>query len=203
MTSWWLGEYDGRCNNVIPDCVANPCATVRTGCSSKDARIKSRSTAISLTGRLVFHSRRPSKPPSRNVEHDRGESSGSAALAARRAGYPWTEQMSRKLSRKVRETASSNSRNAPSEDRKWWGRIELGIHGLRSWVRKMSRKVRETGSSGGLQGHEGGRGPPTYGRPGSVVGSQRPLRHCSPAPRPLPPAGNWVCFPARFRLGSS
>src|SRR5208282_6091434 len=35
MTSWWLGEYDGRYNNVIPDCVANPCATVRTGCLSK------------------------------------------------------------------------------------------------------------------------------------------------------------------------
>ena len=40
MTSWWLGEYDGRYNNVIPDCVANPCATVRTGCFSKDARIQ-------------------------------------------------------------------------------------------------------------------------------------------------------------------
>src|SRR5271157_3669757 len=35
------------------------------------------------------------------VEHDRGESSGSAALAARRVGYPWTEQMDRKLSRNV------------------------------------------------------------------------------------------------------
>jgi|GEM_PF-1860183 len=45
MTSRWLGEYDGRYNNVIPDCVANPCATVRTGCFSKDSRIKSRSTA--------------------------------------------------------------------------------------------------------------------------------------------------------------
>jgi hypothetical protein len=22
-----LGEYDGRYNNVIPDCVANPCVT--------------------------------------------------------------------------------------------------------------------------------------------------------------------------------
>ena len=130
MTSWWLGEYDGRCNNVIPDCVANPCATVRTGCFSKDSRIKSRSTAISLTERLVFHSRRPSKPPSRNVEHDRGESSGSAALAARRAGYPWSEQMGRKLSRKVRDSPSSNSRNAPSADRKCWQRLELGIHCL-------------------------------------------------------------------------
>ena len=82
----------------------------------------------------------------------------------RRAGYPWTEQMSRKLSRKVRETRSSNSRHAPSEDRKWWQHIELDIHGLRSWGRNWSRKVRETRSSGGLQGHEGGTGPPTFGR---------------------------------------
>src|SRR5208337_153470 len=28
------------------------------------------------------------------------------------------------------------------------------------------------------------KGPPTFGRPGSVVGPQRPHRHCSPAPRP-------------------
>jgi len=35
---------------------------------------------------------------SRNVEHDRGESSGSAVAAARRAGHPWTVQMDRKMS---------------------------------------------------------------------------------------------------------
>jgi len=27
-----------------------------------------------------------------------------------------------------------------------------------------------------------------------VVGPQRPLGHCSPAPRPMPPAGNWLRF---------
>src|SRR5208283_55144 len=43
------------------------------------------------------------------VEHDLGESSGSAVDAARRAGYPWSGQMGRKLSRKVRETRRSNS----------------------------------------------------------------------------------------------
>ena len=43
------------------------------------------------------------------VEHDLGGSLGSAVDAARRAGYPWTEQMIRKLSRKVRETRSSNN----------------------------------------------------------------------------------------------
>src|SRR5271166_114094 len=37
-------------------------------------------------------------------------------------------------------------------------------------------------------------GPPTFGRPGSVVRPQRPLGHGSPAPRPMPPAGNWVPF---------
>jgi hypothetical protein len=42
------------------------------------------------------------------VDHYLGRSLGSAIEAARRAGYPWTEQMSRKLSRKVRETRSSN-----------------------------------------------------------------------------------------------
>ena len=45
------------------------------------------------------------RPPSYRqrlfVEYDLGGSSGSAVDAARRAGYPWTEQMSRKLSRNV------------------------------------------------------------------------------------------------------
>jgi len=95
---------------------------------------KSETSSNSLTGRLGFHSRRPSKPPSRNVEHDRGEPPGSAVdatlkrkwrvasgkwtlfgeglqtppfgwpqevLAARWAGHPWPEQMSRKMSRNV------------------------------------------------------------------------------------------------------
>ena len=35
---------------------------------------------------------------------------------------------------------------------------------------------------------------PTCWRPGSVAGPQRPLGHCSPAPRPMPPAGNWLRF---------
>src|SRR5208337_790975 len=50
MTSRWLGEYDGRYNNVIPDCVANPCATVRTGCFSKDARIQVANNGPPLRG---------------------------------------------------------------------------------------------------------------------------------------------------------
>src|SRR5208337_1713250 len=47
---------------------------------------------------------------SRNVEHDRGESSGSAALAARRAGYPWPEQMDRKMSRNAEFTQPETPR---------------------------------------------------------------------------------------------
>jgi len=50
---------------------------------------------------------------------------------------------------------ASAARNAPSEDGECWQRVELGIHGLRSWGRNWSRKVRETWNSGGLQGHEG------------------------------------------------
>ena len=64
-----------------------------------------------------------------------------------RTGYPWAEQMSRKLSRKVRERRSSNSRKCPERDSKCWQRIKLGILGLRSWGRNWSRKVRETWSS--------------------------------------------------------
>jgi len=53
---------------------------------------------------------------------------------------------------------TSAARNAPSEDGKCWQRVELGLHGLRSWGRNWSGKVRETWNSGRLQGHEGGRG---------------------------------------------
>ncbi len=80
------------------------------------------------------------------------------------------------------------ARNAPSEDRKCWQRIELGIHGLKNWGRNWCRKVRETRSS---------RRPSRSRRrkrPGSVVGPQRPRGHCSPAPRPMPPAGNRLRF---------
>src|SRR5271157_4711669 len=55
---------------------------------------------------------------------------------------------------------ASAARNAPSEDGKCWQRVELGLHGLRSWGRNWSGKVRETWNSGRLQGHEGGSGHP-------------------------------------------
>jgi hypothetical protein len=81
------------------------------------------------------------------VEHDLGEQSGSTLDAARRAEYPWTEQISRKLSRKVRETRSSSSQKRSERGQKYWQRVELGIHSLKSWGRNWSRKVRETRSS--------------------------------------------------------
>src|SRR5208337_1361980 len=53
------------------------------------------------------------RPPSYRqrlfVEYDLGESSRSATLAARRAGYPWPEQMARKMLRNVEKTRSSSS----------------------------------------------------------------------------------------------
>src|SRR5271157_2476343 len=51
----------------------------------------------------------------------------------------------RKKSGKVRETGSSRSPNAPSEDRKCWQRLELGIQDLKSGGRISPRKVRATG----------------------------------------------------------
>src|SRR5271157_539452 len=55
---------------------------------------------------------------------------GREVLAARCAGYPWPEQMNRKMSGNVWKTRSSNRQDAPSEARKCWQRVELGIHGL-------------------------------------------------------------------------
>ena len=46
------------------------------------------------------------------------------------------------------------ARNGPSADSKCWQRIELGIHGLKSWDRNWSRKVRETRSSSSQKGPE-------------------------------------------------
>jgi hypothetical protein len=57
---------------------------------------------------------------------------GSAVAAARRAGYPWTEQMARKMLRNVEKRGVQAARNGPSEDSKCWQRIELGIHGVKS-----------------------------------------------------------------------
>src|SRR5271157_1011347 len=78
---------------------------------------------------------------------------------SRRDGYPWPEQMARKMLRNVEKRGVHTAGNGPSEDGKCWQRVELGIHGPRSWGRNWSRIVRETRNSGGLQSHEGGRPP--------------------------------------------
>src|SRR5208337_684795 len=47
------------------------------------------------------------------VEHDLGESSGSTVDVARRAGYPWPEQMARKMLRNVEKRGVHTARNGP------------------------------------------------------------------------------------------
>src|SRR5271166_7120861 len=58
------------------------------------------------------------RPPSYRqrlfVEHDLGGSLGSAVDAARRAGYPWPEQMARKMLRNVEKCGVHTARNGPS-----------------------------------------------------------------------------------------
>ena len=49
------------------------------------------------------------------VEHDLGESSGSAVDVVRRAGYPWPEQMARKMLRNVEISAISPAINSVSD----------------------------------------------------------------------------------------
>src|SRR5271157_1488796 len=68
---------------------------------------------------------------------------GPPPFAARRAGYPWTEQMDRKMLRNVEIRGVHAAENGPSSDRKYWQRLELGIRGLNRWTIKcleMSRK---------------------------------------------------------------
>jgi len=68
-------------------------------------------------------------------------------LAARPAGYPWPEQMARKMLRFVEKRRVHAARNGSSANRKYWQRFELGIHGVKSWGRNWNRQVRETRSS--------------------------------------------------------
>src|SRR5271157_2650677 len=153
-----------------------------------------RSAAISLTGRLGFHFRRPSKPPSRKLSTIAVNRRRPPPLPRVELGIHGLNRWTVKCLEMSRKCGVHAARNGPSEDRKSWQHIEPDIHGLKSWGRNWSRKVRETRSSSDVQGHEGGRRPPTFGRPGSVVGPQRPRRRWSPAPRPLPPSGNGFVF---------
>src|SRR5208337_536090 len=49
------------------------------------------------------------------VEHDLGESSGATVDVARRAGYPWPEQMARKMLRNVEKRGVQAAINARKE----------------------------------------------------------------------------------------
>src|SRR5271166_3070200 len=72
---------------------------------------------------------------------------GREVLAARGVGYPWPEQMARKMLRNVEKRGVHAARNGPSEDGKCWQRTDLGIHSLKSWGPNLSRNVWETRSS--------------------------------------------------------
>ncbi len=154
------------------------------------------------------------RPPSYRqrlfVEYYIGESLGSATLAARRAGYPWTEQMNRKMLRNVEKRGVQAARNGPSEDSKCWQRIELGIHGLKSWDRNWSRKVRETRSLSSHQcSKKNGCRSLRFSIPTISPASHSPATgHYSLAtghdlPAAYRSAGNWLRFPATFGLDSS
>ena len=76
------------------------------------------SPAENVTSRLRRSEESIKRPPAYwqrlFVEHDLGESSGSAADAARRAGYPWTGQMTRKMLRNVEKRGVQSAVNGPS-----------------------------------------------------------------------------------------
>ena len=92
-----------------------------------------------LTGRLSFHSRGPSKPPSRNVEQARSEPPGSAVGAAlKRKWRVASELCSARVARPRRS----------ADRRKCWQRIELGIHGPNRWTVKCLEMSRKRGVHG-------------------------------------------------------
>jgi hypothetical protein len=134
-------------------------------------------------------------------------SSGSAAAAARRAGYPWTEQMSRKMLRNVEKRGVHAAGNAPSEDRrKYWQGVELCIHGLNRWAvkcREMLRNAEFTQPDCRFsQEGQVASFPIDHNAP-SAQGNATEPTHLTLACVALPPAGNWVRFSARSRLHSS
>src|SRR5271166_2352517 len=45
------------------------------------------------------------------------------------------------------------ARNGPSEDGKWWQRVELGIHGLRAGAATGLEKSEKRGVQGAPEGH--------------------------------------------------
>ena len=88
------------------------------------------------------------------VEHYLGGSSGSAIDAVRELGIHGLRAGAATGLEKSEKRGIQAARNGPSEDRKCWQRVELGIHGLKSWGRNWSRKVRETRNSRGQKRSE-------------------------------------------------
>ncbi len=60
----------------------------------------------------------------------RGEPSGAAVAAARRAGSPWSEQMDRKMLRFVEKTRNSHREKRPQRGQKCCQRLDLRFHYL-------------------------------------------------------------------------
>src|SRR5271157_5331653 len=89
------------------------------------------------------------------VDHYLGGSLGPAVKGARRAWYPWTEQMSRKLSRKVRETRSSRSRKRPERGQE----VLAGRRVVYPWTEQMSRKMSRNVEKRGVQAARNGPSP--------------------------------------------
>ena len=104
------------------------------------------------------------------LEHDLGESSGSAVDAAAELGIHGLKAWAATGLGKSEKRGVQAARNAPSEDRKCWPRFELGIHGLKSLGRNWSRKVRETRSSSSQK-----RSEPAAIVPGTI-GNYRSMR---------------------------
>ena len=106
---------------------------------------------------------RPALPRQRwLVDHYLDGSSGSAADAARRAGYPWPEQMDRKTLRFVEKTRSSNKQNA-QRGQKCWQRLE----------RNRSPSPTPAGARWPGRRLPEAEGPPTFWHPGNVGGRFR------------------------------
>ena len=77
------------------------------------------------------HAPRPTPHAPRPTPHaPRSTFAGVRPPLPRRAGYPWTEQMDRKMLRNVEIRGVHAAENGPSSDRKYWQRLELGIRGL-------------------------------------------------------------------------
>src|SRR5271157_1062428 len=104
--------------------------TSRPGPASDDGVERKRGLRLSHRGAVSLQSeKRGVQVASSQKRFERGQE----VLAARGVGYPWPEQMARKMLRNVEKRGVHAARNGPSEDGKCWHRLELGIHCLNRW----------------------------------------------------------------------